>query len=513
MSPGGQRSSFGPRRLPRRAHRLAVAVVLHGSACAAEPAVECEAGACDLPGDRAELLARIEGFSDPVAQWLRGAANDAGAVDTDHRGWLDGVRDQMGCASADERSFVVLSNDAFAPKVIVAECANDPVVASQLFAVFEPEADADVDPERFRLAAWDPDAARFHRYQVAPTEHGLTVDVEPTFCAGCHGGPYGLVEWTPIMNEMTNPWAQWNAEPGFSSFAFDEFPAEVGPVFAGLVADDRLDSASNLEPIVRAAIDRTTAARIAERDGGPDLDAAERLMRPVFCDEGVNYVSEIHDSGEIALAAVLDPGLRRAFGLLRPDATWSFLLDDALQLPVGDDPLVLVTVRGETTVQHEAALLSRGVLTPIDVLRVRALDWLRPVDSVARCDRFEDAVMRARDGAVDVAASADVAALGRVLFDLALEVPGGSLADAGADAVVAIADASDTAALARIDAGDLTDAVLSVDALGDAIDAEIAAYEGVAGRARLASARVARGCAARETYPTAPLIPGTDACP
>ena len=107
----------------------------------------------------------------------------------------------------------------------------------------------------------------------------------------------------------------------------------------------------------------------------------------------------------------------------------------------------------------------------------------------------------------------DAAALGRALFELALEVPGGSLADVGEDAVVALADAADAHGLARIDAGMLDEATLTIDALGDAIDAELAAVETTAGRARLADERLRRGCAARRTYPIAPIIPGTDACP
>lgn len=507
MSAAGQRSGLG-----LRCPGLVVAV-LGSLACSGDDGEMCGDQACNLPTDRAELLERLEGFTDPVAQWLRVAANDAGAVDGDHATWRAGLRDQLGCTAADERSFVVLSNAAYEPKVLVAQCANDPVVASRLFTVFEPGTDGDVDPQRFRITAWDEAAARYHRYQVAPTDGGLTVDVEPDFCATCHGGPYALPDWTPIMNEMTNPWAQWNAEPGFASFAFDELSAQTGPTFDALTGDGRLDSASNLEPIVRAAIDRTTLARVAARDDAAALNAAADLLRPVFCDENVNYVSEIHDSGEIAISAVLDPGLRRALGLLRPDATWRFLLDDALQLPAAVDgvPLVLVTVRGETTVQLEAALLSRGVLAPIDVLRVRALDWLHPVDSAARCERFTAAVERA--GALDVGAFADAGALARALFDLALEVPGGSLADAGADAVVALADADDAAALARIDAGELAGSIVSITALGDAIEAEIDAYETQEGRARLAADRVTRGCTARATLPIAPLIPGTDDCP
>jgi hypothetical protein len=481
---------------------------------ASPDAEACGGQRCDVAASRDELLAALAGFDDPIAQWLRTAVNDAGVVEGDHTTWLDGLRAHLGCAEEVANRYIVLSNEALHPKVLATECSDDPSAASRMFAVFEPKEDADVDTDRFRLVGWDPTAAAYRRYQVVPAEGGRAVAVEPAFCTACHGGPYGLSEWTPIMNEMTNPWAQWNAEPGFASFAFEAFPDAVGPALAELTAGDRLASASDLEPIVRAAIDRTTVARLARRDEPAMIEAAAALVRPVFCDESINYVSEIHDSGEIEISAVLDPGLRRALASLRPDADWSFLAADVLHLepPVGDAPrLVLVAVRGETTVQAEAALLSRGVLAAIDLLRVRALDWRTPVGSAARCSRFEAALANA--DRIDAEASVTAAELARALFDLALEVPGGSLADAGPDAVVALADASDTAAWAAIEAGDYAAHVLTVDALGEAIELAVADDATAAGRARLQSLRIARGCAAQGTYPTAPIIPGTESCP
>ncbi len=505
-----------------RSSAVAVLAVLSGPGCAGgdddEPA--CGGQACELAASKAELLEQLRGFADPVSSWLRAAANDAGAVDGDHEDALAGVRAELGCEADDEHSFVVLSNAAYAPKAIVAQCSADPVQASRLFAVFEPGDDGDLDPQRFRFAAWDPDASAYRRYQAVPTEHGLGFAVEPSFCASCHGGPFGLTGWAPIMNEMTNPWAQWNAEPGFASFEFTQHvPAgHDGPVFAGLTAPGRLDSASNLEPIVRAAIDRTTAARIATRAGAPDLDAAAALVRPVFCDESANYVSEIHASGELALDSVLDPGLRRMFGQLRPDAGFAFLLDDALQIEPpgpGAHPLVMLGVRGETTVQLEAALVSRGVLAADDVLRIRALDWAHPVASELRCGLLDDAHARARAGALDPAAFGDLAALATALFELALELPSGaSLVDAG-DGVFALRDAGDAAATEQLLHGDPSP--IELDTFGAQLDAELDAIAGPSGRAMLEAERRRRGCVLRSRFPTAPIIPGitdvADACP
>ncbi|HET6582405.1 MAG TPA: hypothetical protein VFG69_03135, partial [Nannocystaceae bacterium] len=358
--------SAAPHLCPRLvARHLAVVATLTGG-CEAEAGDdedECGAGLeCDVPATRAELLALVEGFDDPVARFLAEASDGDAVLPGDHEDVLAGVRAQLGCTEERERSFVVLSNAAYAPKAIVTQCTDEPVTASQLFTVFEPTGESgDLDPTRFRMAAWDPAAGRFHRYQFVPRDGGLGVSVEPAFCTGCHGGPYAIGEWAPIMNEMTNPWALWNAQPGFESFQFDEhFPADgPGDVFAGLARDGRLDSASNLEPVVRAAIDRVVSARLAARTGAPDLDVAAALLRPVFCDESANYVSEQHRSGEIPQSAVLDPGIRRMLLAIDPTGwPWTFVQDDALFLapPTGDEaPLVLVGVRGETTVQAEAA--------------------------------------------------------------------------------------------------------------------------------------------------------------
>lgn len=475
----------------------------------------CGGHECEVSTTRDELFAALAGFDDPVAQWLRAEARSDASVDGDHTAWIAGLREHLGCSQETANSYVVLSNEALRPKALLTECSDDPVLASRLFAVFEPAEDADVDPERFRLVGWDPTALVYHRYQVVPANDGLRVAVEPEFCTTCHGGPFGLTTWTPIMNEMTNPWAQWNAEPGFASFAFEALPDPPGDVLGDLIAGDRLASASDLEPIIRAAIDRTTAARVAGRDLAPNLDEAAALVRPVFCDESINYVSEIHDSGEIEISAVLDPGLRRVLSLLRPDAAWSFTADETLRIEppaTGEPRLVLLAVRGETTVQAEAALLSRNVLSPIDVARVRALDWRNPQASAARCSLYERA-MGAADAALVPADHATTAELAKALFDLALAVPGGSLADAGPDAVVALADASDTSAWTAIVAGDFADHVHTIDALGDAIEVALAQDATPGGRARLAAERLRRGCAAVGTYPTAPLIPGTESCP
>ena len=66
----------------------------------------------------------------------------------------------------------------------------------------------------------------------------------------------------------------------------------------------RLASASDLEPIVRAGVNRFVGARLKARLAAADLSVARELLRPLFCDETVNFVSEVHGSGELRTSAL-----------------------------------------------------------------------------------------------------------------------------------------------------------------------------------------------------------------
>jgi hypothetical protein len=280
-----------------------------------------------------------------------------------------------------------------------------------------------------------------------------------------------------------------------------------GPTFDALA--ERLDSASNLEPVVRSGIDRYVAAWIGARQDGPDLDTAAAMLRPVFCDETFNYVSEVHRSGELLASAVIDAAVRKHLLAIDPAAwPWDFVYDDGLRIappPEGEEPMALIAVRGELAIQAEAALVSRQVLAPLDVLRVRALDWTHPVGSAMRCEVFEAAIERT---SIDVAAHADAASLVRALYEDTMRpfaVP------AGAE-VIAIADADDPGTAAAIASGDLSAHATTLQGWGDAIEAHVAAAQTPQGRAVLEAERIRRGCLARKRFAIAPLIPGTEAC-
>jgi hypothetical protein len=510
-----------------RALVLGLAAALAPGCTDTRDAGACGGQPCSVPQSRAALLEALGDNDDAVAAYFRQAAAADGTVGRDWSEVLGGIGDTLECDEARSRSFIVLSNLGLAPKGLVTHCSDEPVEASRFFAVFEPDVErGDLDGERFRMVGWDATAGTYRRYQMVPREDALSVSVEPEFCTACHGGRFTDRPWVPIMNEMTNPWAQWNAEPSFRSLAFDEhFEAlPTGEVFDAIADPLRLESASRLEPVVRAAFDRVTAARISRRTDAPDIEAALELLRPVFCDETINYVSEIHRSGELASAAVLDPGLRRMVRALGPAEahSWSWLHDDAihLALPGSEDPaLLLIPVRGEATVQAEAALVSRQVLTPMQVLRVRALDWSRPVDSTFRCELHEAGRERVlRDQRSAVSAAANNAALLPLVYEelLRISTPAGlvDLSTGDENTLVAIADAGGPDVREALAAGDLASYTMTLAELGDAVQTHLVqTVQAPDARARLHADGFRRACAVAAVDLTAPFFEDAQDCP
>jgi len=499
---------------------MAMGACLACGESSAPPEGQCGGRPCDVPADRDELLQQLEGFTDPMAVALAQLADEDAQIQGGWEAVLSALGDATGCSDAEESAFVVLSNQSLRPKGILTRCVDDPVRASEFFLILEPdEADDDLDGEGFRVAAWDEDAAAYRRYQMVPTDDAddrLSVSVEPQFCVGCHGGTASREQWAPIMNEMTEPWAQWNAEPGFASFAFDEaFPEGTrGPVFEQVASGDRLDSASNLEPIIRAALSRVSTARVDARDEAADLDVALDLLRPVFCDETVNFVSEIHDSGEINLDAIIDPGLRDAYASLG-SWPWSWVTDiNARVVPAqeGEAALALLAVRGHAVVAAEASLRSRGVLTPEQLLAVRALDWTHPFASSLRCGLFEDAQARIDAGqtAIDPDAFTDNQALVAALYDETMQIDGTPLVTEGQDTVLAVANADGLDRSALVD--DPASFELDLSTLGEQIAEHVSSLAMGPGRAALLAERNRRGCVAKAAYPVTPIIPDFPEC-
>lgn len=421
-------------------------------------------------GDRAAVLAALEGFGDPVSAYLRQGLTERGTIEGTYEDILAGVGAEVGCGPESERSFVVLSNYDYSPKTIFTRCSDDAAAASRFFLALPARQDSgDLAADVVHVSSWDAAAGAYRFYSLARTPKTaageMAVDVQPGFCLDCHGGPQEVGKWQPFMNEMTNPWSQWNARPGFASQAFDEHldASLAGKRWWGAATRaGRLASASDLEPIVRAGIERFVGARLAARSAAASAGAAMALIRPLFCDETINFVSEIHDTGELRASVLFDDGLRQLLRQARP-GKWGFLDESTLTLPAprGDrGPLKLVPVRGTSVVEAELGLVARGVLSLEEALRIRAVDWQRPALSEARCDLWRAEAASPHDGATVEAA-----------------------ARAALDAI-----------LARLPA-------VSIDDLGEAVRLRRIAVT----RADLKVARDERACRAVAEYPTAPL--------
>ncbi len=523
MSPALQRQALQRAKTSRLGPNLLGLVCALGTACVDDPPAmgDCGGAPCRVPTDKDRLLSELDGFEDPVAAFLRATADEQAVVSDDFETVVEGIHGSLPCADPQRSTFVVLSNRELAPKTVMAGCASEPTVASTALAILEPnETLDDVAADLLRFVGWDEAAGQYRRYQFAPhPQGGLGVVVEPAFCAGCHAAVPGDERWAPIMNEMTNPWAQWNATPGFASFEFDEALPEQAPggTFERLSDEAYLDSASNLEPIIRAAIDRVAASAVAEREQAANVGIAESLLRPVFCDDTVNFVSEVHDSGELLTSAAIDPAIRRHIAALSVDWPWSWYADDSLRVEpprAPEQPLALIAVRAQLSIEAEAALVSRAVLEPTEVLRVRALDWMHPVNSAFRCGLFEDGVRRFDP----TAQAANTATLVQELYDevMRLRIPGGGLQNlrpGGGNDVIAIADATDPQTAADIAAVELDEYAQTLQQWGDTLEAYVDELQEPAGRETLAALARTRACWARASFPTAPIIPGSDDCP
>lgn len=505
-----------------------LSLVIAGGGCLADDpgSPECQLDQCESAQSRDEVLDAIAGQGDVIAGVLRDAVTERGTLVGDYRDVLDGIGDALGCAPETEKSFVVLSNTGFIPKTVFARCADDPQLASRFFlaipAVREAADGADVDPQVLHLSAWDEEAGTYRIYSTRPTDDGeMGVNVSPSFCLGCHGGPHQLPYWQPLMNEMTNPWSGWNAEPGFRSQLFDEFLDDEiagGAVYRDITAGDLLDSASNLEPIVRAGIERLNGARVLARERKADVERALALLQPLYCDESVNFVSEIHGGGEIRSSAVIDPTLATHMQAAGVEGDWAWLDGDDLRLPAAPstwEALTLVPVRGESTRAVEISLVARQVLDPLQTLRIRALDWTRPVLSELRCNLYRDGANRIRQGAIDDAvedlpADATTAALVPIAYDeiMKLETADGLVRLAppsGAD-LIAIADALDPDAQAALATGELADFALAASELGDRIQSYLESID----RDDLWAIRQVRACRVALEYAITPIYPDLD---
>lgn len=505
------------------------------------PDAQCS-GKCDQLGD---FASQLDGRNDAIAQFLREANIGAdGVASFDYGAVVSGVARLQGCSEDSWKTFVVsdalVEEDTF-PRLISTVCSDEPTRAAEFFiaASFkDPEID-DIDPFNIEMFAWDDDAGIYRFYATEPLGGGeVRVEVDPERCTECHLTPTNLpsagMRMTPIMNELSQPWTHWSSEvPMFNGsgipFRSDDFDVPMNVRGAGnflRYGSQKIGAAQEFEFIIREGHAKVALQRARERrersDGWND---AMNLLRPVFCAEQVNYSSEDFDSGKLHFSTVIPGGLSEAYRALRPDDwPWQWVNNGdgrmRLPAPAGEPTLSMVPVRGNADVDYETRLVTGRTLTPHQVMRVRALDWKRPVFSEFRCGLWMSASERlASDPPVIDELSPRDSARMQVLYDYIMQIDGQPIAGATPETIVAVDVVDDPAALASALASGLPAecgpegegaCAVDHDGFGAILDAYVQSFEQGDPdevRRRLRAARDQRLCHVQQFFPNAPALP------
>lgn len=519
------------------------ALVAALSACADDPQQTCNGGKCDAAGD---AFTGLDGRNDPIAKYLREAGiDDNGVVSADYGSVILGVAAAQGCSADTWRTFVisdplVTTSDPF-PRLISTVCSNDAVKASEFFiaASFPDDVGRDVHPRRLEMFAWDGGAGVYRFYAAEPTAGdpaSVTVEVEPAECQRCHLTPKDLpsagMRMTPIMSELTQPWSHWNSQVPMFNAEDNPFPSHdfevpeavrtaenfvrYGVMHAGAAAD--------FEQIVRAGHARVVGERVKERRGtAADFRPAMNLLRPLFCEEQLQYATEDFSTGLLQVTTVIPGGVREAYRAIRADNwPWRWLnnQDGRMRLPppASIGPLTMVPLRGNVDIEYESRLLGVRALTPNQILRVRALDWQRPVLSSFRCGLWKKALARFEASPPALDLSGKIGDHMKVLLDEVLTVNGTpisagdperfvALGLAGADADAVLSAAGGVAATCTAPG---QPCVVDVDTFGALLDAYVATYESGDPdqvRVHLTEQRDERLCVVARQFPSAPHLP------
>ena len=103
----------------RRAAAWCAVVATLAAPAGCSPGVpDCAEDRCAGATSRQEVLDKLSGYTDPVAEYLRAAVDDRGTLSGDYRDILDGVAVVTGCSPDSERTFVPLSNVGYTPRPI-----------------------------------------------------------------------------------------------------------------------------------------------------------------------------------------------------------------------------------------------------------------------------------------------------------------------------------------------------------------------------------------------------------
>ncbi len=526
-----------------------VAALAAFTGCGSEvgPDRDCESGKCD---DKEPTLAER---NDPIATYLKTLdISDEGLMASSYQDILFGVAEVMGC-STDSIAVFTVSDDLIAsepfPRLVSVACKDDDSKASDFFiaASFEDAETGDVDIHDVEMFAWDKSAREYMFYAFEPDEEEedlVRLEVGPQRCEGCHltpadTSPIGM-RMTPIMNELNRPWTHWNAEPGFPSHQFSVPPGmDEKPNYSEL-AIARRAPAQRFEEIVRfGGHAKVASARIRDRRNAPNIDEIMGMLRPVFCSEQVNYVSEDHDSGILFNSALVDPGIRNMYVQIRPnDWAWDWLNDEVVRLgSPNDDAVVQIPVRGNADVTMETSLVTTKVLTPHQILRARALDSDNPVFSDFRCNLWRDAYDNFKASPPDFGDATRNMHVMSELFEKIMSVDGNPLAGSNPETIIMMPNADDrsitrlrsAASQGQLENGNCENdgfCAGDVDALGARLEQNVQAILSSQPRESLRSMRQSRICHILDTvagvdgddrfpagstrFPNMPSLPSVD---
>lgn len=475
---------------------------------------------------------------------------------------------KQNCGDANAVQTFVISDDLVSgeplPRVIAATCPTDPRKASNAFlALSFPGDDGDIDAHAIEAFGWDATTRINDFYRSVPlpgSEEGVLMLLNPEElqgdvggCLSCHRGPTdvaegpaGLVPAFPIMNEIVEPWSHWNAEPGFSSQLFEVPNASNMPRYQALTTksdgkvdvSDWLAGADRFEIIVREAFAQVIKQRRRLLKDSADPELALSFLRPLFCEEQLNFSSEVGTSGELALGTVVDEGIRRSIAAANIGATWPWATGTearVLVAPAGStaEALELVPMRGQSAIAWEEALVTslQKYMSPEQSLQIRALDWQTPVFSDFRCQLFE----RTAEAPAALGSVADNHAAMTALLAQMMTLPGGvPIQAATAGNIVVLDDPARAEALATdLEAGNVPVVTctkgaecdysaceeagyceMNLWAFGERIDDYVRGFQNAEGRATLAGVREQRLCRVKQSgaFPMAPALPGDFSC-
>jgi hypothetical protein len=432
----------------------------------------CEAGHCDsLP-----FADQLKGRQDPIAKFFQSLldkkiVDDKGVYHPDlakdvapsddplfYQKLLTGLTAIQGC---DPNALITyaLSDDLIGgmpfPRVIATICSNTELVANQFVATLghaDPTSDLALD--KLEMFAWDPVLGRYFFYATSPErKDNLKIEVEPARCGACHRTPLDVdpiaMARIPIMNELTKPWTHWNAGDGGVSESFivpDSLKGKPNWEKYGATAS----AASRFEKVIRDAnANRVTPARSKTLFRPAKIEDAMGIIRPLFCDEQVNYVSELA-TGEISTDAFVSGGIKGVFRSIQSTWPWAWFNNDIVQLPTTteDKRLFVMPTRGVAEITFEPQLAS--LLSATQILAVRSLDWKKPVFSDFRCSMWKDAWTAFQKTPPTLSGRNRDAV--KVVYDEILKRAGMSTRDAAAGKFIAMADASETTVKALKDA-------------------------------------------------------------